>query len=95
LPIILAHTGGPLLAAEAVVAATVCPNIYLELSSLMPHHLGEILAHVSPGRLMVGSDLPESIEAELGKIVNLEIDAGARAAILWDTARRVIDGVTP
>jgi hypothetical protein len=33
LPIILAHSGSSLFVAEPIVAASVCPNIYLELSS--------------------------------------------------------------
>jgi hypothetical protein len=62
LPIILARAGGGIYAAEAIVAATVCPNIHIELSSLMPHQIGEVLNHVPPGRLMAGSDLPKSAE---------------------------------
>jgi predicted TIM-barrel fold metal-dependent hydrolase len=54
LKIILAHSGSTIYFAEAIVAATVCPNIYLDLSSLMPHHMTEVLAHVSPSRLMIG-----------------------------------------
>ena len=41
---------------EALVAAKVCPNIFLELSSLMPHHLGDILAAVPSDRLWVVPD---------------------------------------
>jgi len=72
----LAHHFGPLRGSlfvpEAIVAASVCPNIYLELSSLMPHHLADVLAHVPSCRLMVGSDLPESLETEMSKIMTLE-----------------------
>ena len=57
---------------EAIVAASVCPNIYLELSSLIPHHLVDVLAHVPSWRLMIGSDLPESLKAEMSKIMTLE-----------------------
>src|SRR6478672_2962988 len=73
LPIVLGHSGGGLYALEAIVAAAVCPNIFVELSSLMPHHIGEVLAHVPAGRLMIGSDLPESAATEIGKIFSLEI----------------------
>ncbi|MCP5112330.1 MAG: amidohydrolase family protein, partial [bacterium] len=55
LPLILGHAGGGLYAAEAIVAASVCENIYVELSSLMPHHIEEVLAHVPANRLMMGS----------------------------------------
>lgn len=93
LPIVLAHAGGSVYFAEAVVAAAVCPNIYIELSSLMPHHVREILAHVPASRLMIGSDLPESLGIEMAKILGLDADDADKRAILWSTARRLFDGV--
>ncbi|MBK5291655.1 MAG: amidohydrolase family protein [Acidobacteriia bacterium] len=94
LTIVLGHSGGGLYALEAIVAACVCPNIYLELSSLMPHHIREVLSHVPASRLMAGSDVPESLETELNKIFTLEIDDADRREILWNTPRRVFDGFT-
>ncbi len=88
---ILAHCGGPLLALEAIVAATFQPNIYLELSSIQPHQVATVLAHVEPSRLMIGSDLPENLDAEIGKILALDIPPEAQAAILWDTPQAVFD----
>jgi predicted TIM-barrel fold metal-dependent hydrolase len=87
LPIVLGHAGGGLYVLESIVAAAVCPNIYIELSSLMPHHVSEVLAHVPPERLMIGSDLPESAGTEIGKILGLSLPAIARQQILWDTAQ--------
>jgi hypothetical protein len=95
LPIILGHAGGGIYAAEAIVAATVCPNIYVELSSLMPHHIREVLLHVPTSRLMAGSDVLESIGPEISKILTLDIPAEARRDILWNTPRRVFDGERP
>ena len=89
LPIVLGHAGGGLYVLESIVAAAVCPNIWIELSSLMPHHVNEVLAHVPPERLMIGSDLPESAEIEMGKILGLNIPAAARQQILWHTAQRL------
>jgi len=86
LKLVLAHSGGSVYVAEAIVAALVCPNVWLELSSLMPHHVGEVLEHVAPTRLLIGSDLPESLESEIGKILGLGLNAEGKAAILWDTA---------
>jgi hypothetical protein len=91
LKLVLAHCGGTLLALEAVVAASFCPNIYLELSSILPHQVLTVLAHVEPSRLMIGSDLPENLDAEIGKILGLNAPAETRAAILWDTACRVFN----
>ena len=91
--IILGHAGGPTYMLEAIVAASVCKNIYIELSSLMPHHVLEVLKHVAPTRLMAGSDLPASVSAELGKILDLPVDDAVKRQILWETPRRIFDGV--
>ncbi|MBI1355972.1 MAG: amidohydrolase family protein [Acidobacteria bacterium] len=90
--IVLGHAGGPTYALEAIVAASVCENIYIELSSLMPHHVLEVLAHVPPTRLMAGSDLPASLSTEIGKILDLPVEDTVKRAILWETPRRVFDG---
>jgi predicted TIM-barrel fold metal-dependent hydrolase len=78
-------------AGEAITAAVFCPNIYLELSSLMPHHILEVLGHVPAHRLMIGSDLPESLATEFGKILELSIAEEERGAILFGTAARIFD----
>jgi uncharacterized protein len=92
LPVILGHAGGSIYFLEAVVAASICPNIYIELSSLMPHHITEVLAHVPADRLMVGSDLPESLPAEMHKILSMNIPEEDKLKILWATPRRILDG---
>ena len=90
LKIVLAHCGGGgMLLQEAIVAALFCPNIYLELSTLMPNHVLHVLTQVAPERLMIGSDLPENIDIELGKILHLEASEETRREILWGTACRV------
>lgn len=86
LPIILGHAGGSVYMHECIVAAAVCSNIYVELSSLMPHHILEITAHVPANRLLAGSDIIESVDAELGKFLAMELPEPVRRAILWDTA---------
>jgi uncharacterized protein len=92
LPIVLSHAGGGgMFAGEAITAAVFCPNIYLELSSLMPHHILEVLTHVPAERLMIGSDLPESLETEFGKILGLKVGEEERRAILYETGARVFD----
>ena len=91
LKIVIGHAGGGLYAGEAIVAAMVCPNIYIELSSLMPHHISEVLANVPANRLMIGSDLTESLSTEMGKVLSLNIDDGAKQDILWNTAVKVFD----
>jgi predicted TIM-barrel fold metal-dependent hydrolase len=92
LQIILGHAGGGLYVGEAIVAVDVCPNISVELSSLMPHHVHEVLRHVPSSRLMIGSDLPESTATEIGKITGLDVANHVKQDILWNTAGRVFGG---
>lgn len=91
LRIVLAHAGGGLYVSEAIVAATVCPNIYVELSWVAPHQVLAVLEHVPSSRLMIGSDLPENLEAEISKILALNIPVEARRDILFNTAAAVFD----
>jgi predicted TIM-barrel fold metal-dependent hydrolase len=89
LTIVLGHCGGGIFVHEAIVAALFCPYILLELSSLMPHHVLEVLKHVPSHRLMIGSDLPESVSTEIGKILTLDVSAEDKRNILNETASRV------
>jgi predicted TIM-barrel fold metal-dependent hydrolase len=89
LTIVVAHCGGGIFVHEAILAALFCPNIVLEMSSLMPHQVLEVLAQVPAGRLMIGSDLPENTGAEIGKILTLDVSAECKRAILSGTAHRV------
>lgn len=91
LRIILAHCGGGgMFKGEAIVAASLCPNIYLELSSLMPHDILEVLHHIPSSRLLAGSDLVESTRVELSKFFLTDgITESQCADILWNTAARL------
>lgn len=91
LTIVAAHAGGGIFVGEAIVAALFCPNIFLELSSLMPHHVLEVLGHIGSERLMIGSDLPESAETEFGKILTLGIADADKRNILDLTGCRVFN----
>ena len=87
LKIVLAHCGGGgLLLQDAIVAALFCPNIYLELSTLMPSHVLRVLSQVPSFRLMAGSDLPENTGVEIGKILDLDVAEETQRDILWTTA---------
>ena len=92
LPIVLGHAGGPLLMLECAVAAEVCPNIYVEVSSLMPHHLAELLQYVPASRLMAGSDLPQSVAIEIGKVFSVTMSEADRRALLWETGAKLFGG---
>jgi hypothetical protein len=93
LRLVLAHCGGGgLLIGEAITAACFCPNVYLEVSSLMPNHLHELLSRVPASRVMAGSDLPENADIEFRKILDLDIGESDKRDILSGTAERVFFG---
>ncbi len=89
LPVILGHGGGSVYMHECIVAAEVCANIYVEVSSLMPHHVMELAAHVPSSRLLAGSDLIESTAAEFDKVLMAPLAPEAKRDILWNTAERL------
>lgn len=90
LNIVLAHCGGGgIFLGEAIVAATLFDNVYLELSSLMPHHVLEVLQRIPSTRLMIGSDLPENLNIELSKILQLPVGDADKRNILSETGCRV------
>lgn len=92
LPIVLGHAGSPLFMLECVVAADVCSNIYVEVSSLMPHHMAELVHQIPATRLMAGSDLPESVDTEINKVFHVPMSDADRRAILWETGARLFGG---
>ncbi len=89
LTLVVAHCGGGIFMHEAILAALFCPNIVLELSSLMPHQVLEVLAQVPAERLMIGSDLPENTGIEMAKILTLAIPDEDKRSILCGTGCRV------
>ncbi len=93
LSIVIAHCGGGgLLMGEAIVAASFCPNIFLELSTLMPNHILEVLHQIPAERIMAGSDLIENTAVEFDKIIGLDAPETAKRAILSETALRLFGG---
>jgi hypothetical protein len=93
LSIVLAHCGGGgLLLGEAIVAAQFCPNIYLELSTLMPNHVLEVLSHIAPERLLTGSDLIENTAVEFDKVLGLDVEHEVKREMLSGTALRLFGG---
>ena len=53
--------------------------------------LGPILDRYSRRALMIGSDLPESLETEIGKIIGLKIPDPDKRSILGQTAFRLFN----
>jgi uncharacterized protein len=94
LKFVLSHCGGGgLLVGEAIVAATFCPNIYLETSTLMPNHVLEVLAQVPASRVMMGTDLAECMHTEIHKLLGLGLPEADLRAVLSGTAEGLFGGV--
>jgi uncharacterized protein len=64
---VLAHAGGGMYGSEALVAAQVCPNIYLETSWCPVYMLKSYIEHLGCERLMFGTDIPMNVGVELAK----------------------------
>lgn len=64
---VLAHAGGGVFGCEALVAAQVCPNIYLETSWCTVYMLKNFIEQIGCKRLMFGTDTPSNVGMELEK----------------------------
>ncbi len=87
LPIVLAHSGFGMYSAEAIVAAQVCPNIYLETSWCSASDIVKMVREVGSDRMMVGSDGPENLAVELAKYKTFRLSPAEREQCLSTTAR--------
>ena len=88
LPIILAHAGGELLAGEAVVAANLCPNIYLE-GSWTSSFAVPGMVDAADGRLMFGSDVISNIATEMAKYRSQGLSQDQLENIFHNVAEKV------
>jgi hypothetical protein len=89
LPVILAHAGWGLYSAEAVVAAEVCPNLYLEPSWCPAYAARQMIDAFGVGRVLWGSDHLSNIAVELAKYRSIGLSDDELAGVLGGTARAV------
>jgi hypothetical protein len=89
LTFVIAHSGGTVYYPEAILAAQLCPNVLLDLSTLPGHNAADILRQVDSSRVMMGSDLPESTAAEIEKLFHLGLSEAQLKNVLHGTAERV------
>jgi predicted TIM-barrel fold metal-dependent hydrolase len=87
--IVLAHAGFAIFAAEAIVAAQVCPNIVLEPSWCASYQVAEMVRAVGAEQVMFGSDHPSNVASELAKLRSIGLTDEQLEAVLGGTARRV------
>ncbi len=87
--IILAHAGLVMCTAEAILAAELCDNVYLEPSWCPGPHIGEMIEKLGSHRMMMGSDWIINLPVELLKIDLLELDEKDKNNVLSGTALKV------
>ncbi len=87
--IILAHAGMLMCTSEAVLAAELCDNVYLEPSWCPVPYIGKMIAKFGSHRVMMGSDWTINLPVELLKIDLLELDERDKNGVLCGTALKV------
>jgi hypothetical protein len=91
LKIIMAHTGEPNFAEEALIVAREYNNIFLETSWCRPALIKRCIDELGPERVMVGSDLPENQLPELMKYSSIDITESERETALSKSALSVFE----
>lgn len=92
--VILAHAGWGLYSAEAMVAAEVCENLYLEPSWCPGYMARQMIERFGAGRVLFGSDHLTNLPVELTKYRSLGLSADELAGVLGNTARGIFPLVT-
>ena len=87
--IVLAHAGGGMYGAEALVAAQTCENIYLETSWCNVLELKSFVETIGCEKIMFGTDVPLNAGVELAKYKALKLTEGQYERCYAGTAREV------
>jgi predicted TIM-barrel fold metal-dependent hydrolase len=87
--LVLAHAGWGLYSSEAVVAAEVCPNIYLEPSWCPTYAALGMIRKLGAGRVLFGSDHLTNLPVELTKYRSIGLTAEELDSVLGGTAESV------
>jgi predicted TIM-barrel fold metal-dependent hydrolase len=86
LKIILAHAGGGIVSAEAQVAASICPNLYLETSWCLGEDIRWMINTIGADRVMMGADLPSNVPVEFAKYKALDLEPAVYDQVMGETA---------
>ncbi|MCC6533978.1 MAG: amidohydrolase family protein [Burkholderiales bacterium] len=87
--IVLAHMGYNAYTAEAIVAAQLCDNIFLESSWTGPGRVKEAIKKLGSARVMMGADQLINIPWELAKIRNIGLNDAQLEDCMGRTAAAV------
>ncbi len=85
--VVLAHAGMGVFTAEAHLAASLCPNIYLETSWVKPGELLWLVRELGPERVMFAADLVSNMAVELFKYRSVGLTDDELGLCLSGTAR--------
>lgn len=88
-PVVLAHAGTAMYAAEAIVAAQVCENIFLETSWIPSTDLRRMLNAVGAEKMMFGTDLFLNIEMSFASYHALSLPDSVLEQCMSKTAMTV------
>jgi predicted TIM-barrel fold metal-dependent hydrolase len=86
LPIVLAHAGAFVYFDEALIAAQLCDNVYLEMSWCGGPQLKAAINSIGVERLLFGSDGELNVGAELAKAEAMDLDEKMLERYLSGTA---------
>lgn len=89
LKIILCHAGTMDKANEAILAAQMCPNIYLEPSWCPSHYIERMIKTIGADRVIMGSDGLPSTAIELAKARNMNVSEEDREKFMGLNAIKV------
>jgi predicted TIM-barrel fold metal-dependent hydrolase len=85
-PIVMAHSGMTIYAAEAITVATLCPNVSLETTWTGPQLVRQFCATIGADRVLFGSDHAVNQATELEKVRTSGINTEEIDRVLCHTA---------
>lgn len=89
--VVLAHSGMLILADEAVIAASECPNVYLETSWTPVHVIDKFIQLFGAGRVMFAGDEASNVPVEIAKYRSMKLSEEQLEFCLSKTAAGVFD----
>ena len=89
--IVIAHSGGNMFLNEAILAAQLCPNIYLETSWLPNVQIKRCCNTIGAQRIMLGSDQSINVATEITKYKTINLNEDELSWCLGKTAIKVFD----
>lgn len=87
--VVLAHSGMIMMAGEAMLAASECPNVYLETSWSAAHHIEHFVHHFGANRVMFAGDEASNVAVEIAKYRSLKLNGEQLEYCLAKTAIEV------